>query len=300
MDFGVVIVTYNRVKELKVALECYKNQTKKPKYVLVVNNNSNDETGEFLEFWRNKHDGFCKYVINLDENLGGSGGFYNGLKEGIKLNADWIWLADDDAYPENNALENIENFYENFKYKNDVVAICGTVLNNKIIDVDHRRRFKVEYKKLIEEPVQIEEYSKKYFQINLFSYVGTVIKKEIIEKVGLTEKEYFIYYDDTEHSIRINKYGKIICLSNVIINHNVALQNRDEINWKKYYGVRNKLYSYKKHFSKRYYYYELFQIIKKIIKCKDKKYKKLLKAALIDARKNNLGLHKIYKPGWKY
>ena len=43
---GVVIVTYNRLNKLKIALEKFENQTKKQSYVLVVNNASNDGTFE--------------------------------------------------------------------------------------------------------------------------------------------------------------------------------------------------------------------------------------------------------------
>lgn len=299
MDFGIVIVTYNRVKELEFALECYKNQTKTPKYVLVINNNSNDGTYKFLKKWENEDSDFDKYVINLDENLGGSGGFYNGLKEAIKLNADWIWLADDDAYPERDALENIEKFYENFADKNNLSAICGTVLNNRKIDVDHRRRLIFKSTRIIEEKVSEKEYDNKYFYINLFSYVGTAIKKDVLTSIGLTEKDYFIYYDDTEHSIRVNNYGKIVCLSNVRINHDINLQNREVISWKTYYGIRNRLYSYKKHFPKRYYYYEYIRFRLKIINSKDIVYKNILKEALKDCKKGVLGTNNIYKPGWK-
>ena len=44
MKIGVVLVTYNRLEKLKIALKSYEEQTVLPKYILVVNNNSNDGT----------------------------------------------------------------------------------------------------------------------------------------------------------------------------------------------------------------------------------------------------------------
>ena len=57
-SIGVVIVTYNRLEKLKLALKAYKDQVYEPKYVLVIDNNSTDGTGAFLEFWEkedNRH-----------------------------------------------------------------------------------------------------------------------------------------------------------------------------------------------------------------------------------------------------
>ena len=51
MDIGVAIVTYNRLEKLKIALKKYENQTILPKYIIAVNNNSNDGTKEFLNEW---------------------------------------------------------------------------------------------------------------------------------------------------------------------------------------------------------------------------------------------------------
>ena len=46
MDICAVIVTFNRLEK---ALKKYEEQTKRPKYLLVVNNNSSDGTMEYLK-----------------------------------------------------------------------------------------------------------------------------------------------------------------------------------------------------------------------------------------------------------
>ena len=57
MKIGVVIVTYNRLDKLKIALKSYENQKIKPKYILVVNNNSTDGTKEYLDSWKQEEAG---------------------------------------------------------------------------------------------------------------------------------------------------------------------------------------------------------------------------------------------------
>lgn len=304
MDIGVVIVTYNRRNDLEKALLAYENQIKQPKYIIVVNNNSMDGTKEFLEEWEKEESSIEKYIINLSKNLGGSGGFYSGLKKSLDLDCEWIWVADDDAYPDSDALLTLEKFYENNNINfNEVSAICGAVINNNKFDLDHRRRIKLNKFSVNQNQVPESEYKNEFFEIDLFSYVGTVISKSYMKQVGITEKDYFIYCDDTEHSLRLSKVGKILCVPKIRVVHDVDLQNRDVITWKNYYGLRNNLLMYKKHFPKRYFYYEYIKVkikmmLRMIIKNKDP-YNKLAIEALKAAKKDDKNLHEIYKPGWK-
>lgn len=88
---AVVIVTYNRLEKLKIALKSYENQIFLPNYLIVVNNCSTDGTKEYLDCWEKEKNTIRKIVINTNENLGGSGGFYIGQKASMKLNVDWIY-----------------------------------------------------------------------------------------------------------------------------------------------------------------------------------------------------------------
>ena len=110
MNFGVVLVTYNRLDKLKIALKCYEKQTYLPKEIIVVNNNSNDGTYEYLEKWKLKESKIKKTIINLKKNSGGSGGFYTGLKESLSKKFDYVWVSDDDAFPEKDCFEIANNF----------------------------------------------------------------------------------------------------------------------------------------------------------------------------------------------
>ena len=60
MEIGVVLVTFNRLEKLKIALEAYERQTVKPKYILVVDNNSTDGTREYLENWKKEEKQYKK------------------------------------------------------------------------------------------------------------------------------------------------------------------------------------------------------------------------------------------------
>lgn len=302
MNIGVVVVTFNRCEKLKKALKSYDDQINKPKYIIVVNNKSTDDTEDYLNNWKEQDNGIDKYVVNLDENMGGSGGFYVGLKKSLELDAEWIWVADDDAYPKNDCLFKIDKFLEgksNEEIEN-ISAVCGVVRNaDNSIDFDHRRRVKINAVSVKEEAVSASEYEKEIFELDMLSYVGSAISKKVMEKVGITEKDYFIHFDDSEHGYRLSRVGKIICLTDVEITHDVMPAVTNEISWKVYYAERNRLFFLKKHFKNRYFW--LAYIKAKISsKTKSKSMQEIINAYLEDAKNNKQGIHSVYKPGWKY
>ena len=185
---GVVLVTYNRIGMLKKALDKFDKQTQKPDYVLIVNNASTDGTKEYLDSWQNEKEKYKKFVINLNENTGGSGGFYLGLKETQSLDADWIWVSDDDAFPKENALEEATKFLEKSKNKEKISAICAKIINNGAIDLFHRKIIKYGLLSIKLKPSKAEDYLKDSFEVNGFTYVGTILNKEILKQVGLTKR----------------------------------------------------------------------------------------------------------------
>lgn len=306
MDIGVVIVTYNRLEKLKNTLECYQRQIKKPKYIIVVNNASTDETAIFLNEWKNMIVDYEKIVISMKQNSGGSGGFYKGMEYAMtRTDADWIWISDDDAYPEEDNFSKIVEFENTHtKLMTSVVAMTAVVEGNNGIDYRHRRRVRKTFKSIYEDSVSPKEYDNEYFELDVFSYVGTLIRKDVLNKAGLPIKDFFIFYDDSEHSIRIKQYGKIICLTNLIVHHDINVTSSESVvTWKQYYGIRNYLYYLKISYSRKYYYKQIFYFIwcaiKKRLYYNEKTEKEIIIAAVKDAARGKLGLHNIYKPGWE-
>ncbi|WP_313151758.1 glycosyltransferase [Lacrimispora sp.] len=303
MDIGVVIVTYNRIEKLMETLNQFSRQTKSPLYVMIVNNASTDQTEAYLESWQREKENFDKIILNLSENTGGSGGFYEGLKKSLSLSAEWVWVSDDDAMPEVDALETAYCYLEKEKeHLDEISAICGQVINDGEIDTNHRKNYTSRGIRILEQPVPEEKYAKEEFEINAFSYVGTIISRDKMKKVGVTLKEYFIWWDDTEHSLRLSKVGRIICVPGIRIHHDVG-RNNFEVSWKTYYGFRNMADMYRRHMPRRCFAYFSLRVIGKVILFsivrKNVVEITLLRKAFFDAIKGEFGIDPIYKPGWK-
>lgn len=105
MKIYIIVVTYNRKLLL---IDCLNSLIKQNHYfvkIIVVNNASTDGTISFLEsnnFLNEKIE-----LINLDENIGGAGGFSAGMQSAFEQGADYVWMMDDDAVPHSTALEEI-------------------------------------------------------------------------------------------------------------------------------------------------------------------------------------------------
>ena len=298
-----VVVTFNRLEKLKKAIYAYEKQSMPFDTLVIVDNHSTDGTEQYLEEWGKTNSKlFNKHVIHLQENRGGSGGFYEGERYAMTLNPDWIFVADDDAYPEEKMIEKFVS-YINFHNTDHVSALCASVVDaNGNISLDHRSRhhiYRSGYFGII--PVSKEEYQKESFELTMFSYVGTLMNVKALRKVGLVNPNFFIYFDDSEHSLRLKDVGMIICLPNIGVLHDSGADTDFRnakliVSWRDYYLIRNQIYMYRKH--------SLLSLPKMILSLYLKEKKSFLRkhlciAALLDGLIGKMGKHAIYKPGWQ-
>lgn len=296
---GAVVVTYNRLKCLKQALNSFNNQVSPPDYVLVVDNASTDGTGDYLDAWSKESCGsYRRYVLHEPVNCGGSGGFADGLEKAVGYGADWIWLSDDDAYLEPDAFEKAFSFINELD-DTEVVAICSSVINNGAIDTAHRRMTTVRGLRVRELQISSRAYEEP-FDLNTFSFVGAIIRSNAIRAAGLPLRDYFIWYDDTEYSLRLSELGRIVCVPSIKVTHDVS-KTEDAFGWKGYYGQRNCLDMIKRHFSALVYAFSLLRAEGKVMRLRiaSAEVGEMYQAAIDDQRKGRLGLHEKYKPGWR-
>jgi len=307
---AIVLVTFNRLDKLKIALECYENQSYPLREMIVVDNCSTDGTDKFLNRWRDQKGKFERKVLTLTENTGGAGGFGAGMdylldevKNG-KSSADWIMVSDDDAFPTPDAIDKLISYYGGLceKEQKKIAVLSSKVLNHGTPHLAHRSRVKRNALRVQFVGVSESEYSKDAFELDLFSYVGSMIKIVALQQVGTTRRDLFIYGDDNEHSLRLKTYGKLICVPASVYNHDTPGVETRKVGWHNYYNRRNQLFILKKYFPKRYL---VVRIAKRyildisVISKYNREEKKLFKIAQDDAMAERLGRHPIYKPGFQ-
>lgn len=252
---AAVIVTYNRLAKLKKAIASILEQAVDE--VVVVNNKSTDDTQAWLESEVTK-DSRLK-VLNLEENTGGAGGFYEGTKFATEqCDVDWLLLYDDDAYPREDLIANFKT--RAAKASADVGALtCGVYTpDGKIADFNRPGVNSINSPSGIlkyffskEGPYLSYEDIKHSHDIHVdfSSFVGFFVKTEVIRNgLGYPKKELFIYCDDWMYSLELSKLGyRNYYQSDLVFYHdsNTFVASYDDQLWKKYYACRNAIYLYK-------------------------------------------------------
>lgn len=279
-----VIVTYNRKKLLLECINSILKQTISVNDIIVIDNNSNDGTEEYLN--QNNLMSLIKYK-KLNENIGGAGGFNIGVKEALKKEYDWIWIMDDDTIPTVNALEELLKSYTVLKNER-VSFLCSKVIgidNEEMnIPIISQRNGENGY------PIWMKYLDKSIVEVKAATFVSVLIKYEAVKQVGLPWRQFFIWGDDIEYTSRLNKYygpgysiGKSIVIHKRIGAKNLSIIDEDSINRIKMYKYlyRNNIFvnSYEKPIKQLKLMVRQFIDIIKIM-VKSKKYK-LKKASIV-------------------
>lgn len=200
MKTFALIVTYNRLDSLKRVLNCVLNQTRKLDKIVVVNNDSTDGTQEWLE----EQPGI---QVIKQANLGGAGGFHTGVKECYEQGADWIWMMDDDVFPNDNCLEEL------FKYTN--ISNCLNITrywsNGDYVPQYFYYDINYNVSRELEPNLEVD-----YQTMNTCCFEGLLISRDIVKKIGFPDSDFFIAGDDTIYGFLASSHTNVILVKNAI------------------------------------------------------------------------------------
>lgn len=300
MKYASVIVTFNRKHLLEKAIESLLTQACPAYKIIIVDNASTDGTREVMSKYRTNN-AVCYH--RLDSNMGGAMGFYVGLQIALKMDIDWISLSDDDAVYKPDFFEKVSKEIDLYP---DIRCFTGTVKSKDgTLQLMHRRLMKNE-KSLQEIKVPSSMYENDFF-LDGFTFVGVILSKSLVSSIGLPEKDFFIWKDDDEYSLRVRKQT---CIRNVSEAEIVHLNNNNKKkfspDWKEYYGIRNRLIIEKKYtkLNLRLCFKNISFIMKRVlaivVKPSHHKYAKYLIHQLVDGYVDGIrgvrGINKHYLP----
>ncbi|USG03724.1 hypothetical protein A4W87_02090 [Latilactobacillus sakei] len=236
---AAIVVTYNRLELLKENIEALLELENQLSNIVIINNNSNDGTEEYLNSLSNS-----LFVIkNSKINLGGAGGFNYGVKVAFdETDADFFWIMDDDTIPEKDTLVNLINADErligNYGYLcSHVVMEDGTDGNIPQLVGDWTT-----------------EVDKGLIKVSSATFVSLFTKRDVVSELGLPISEFFIWGDDTEYTTRISqKYNSYFVIDSKVIHKAKSVRNVDIINDtadrlpRYFYRYRNNIYITRKY-----------------------------------------------------
>ena len=231
---AAVVLTYNRVDLLHHCLQLLQVQTRPAQEIIVVDNASQDGTGEMV---REEFPGVT--YMAMSENLGAAGGFAAGMELAYDHAHDWVWLIEDDSFTEPVALERCLSGLGSCgpNDKVGIIAPCRRVGDR--INGGHFWRGKVVPRKIVISPLQ----AGLLFDVDILSLTGggALVSRDAITSAGYLRRDYFMMCEDIEYCLRLKKLGfKILVLPEVLINH-LGAGSTSSPPWRGYYQTRNHL-----------------------------------------------------------
>ena len=207
---AAVVVTYNRLNELKKNLDMLQQQTRIPDAIYVIDNASTDDTSGFLKEL-SKNNTIFHHCL-LEKNIGGAGGFSYGLERACKDGYDWVWLMDDDGRPQTN--DTLEKLMAVAKKESNY-----SLINCNVLWDGNELSFKIgtQYNTLKE---QQENIPSGLIENCACVFNGSLFGRAVYEKIGTIRKEYFIRGDEVEYLMRCKNNGvKILTVIDSLYYH---------------------------------------------------------------------------------
>lgn len=229
-----VVVTYNRIallKECVHALLHQKDCTDTQLDILLVDNASDDGTKEWIEeqiAHTASHDTTPIYALHLSENTGGAGGFYHGMKWAYEHGADAIWIMDDDTIPKEDALqklwEGMAHVRKQMAPKSEIGFVSSTVLWTDGSPCEMNRQHYVGDAFITSGQKSAGNLEIVELQpVDSATFVSLLFSREAVEKMGLPIKEYFIWGDDKEYTLRLSASYPCYHVKDSVVIHKMAI-----------------------------------------------------------------------------
>lgn len=253
---GIVICNYNKKDKVLLCIQSLLEQKFQDFDLYVVDNASTDgapaaiadKFGDNVIFLQNEedysHDKGRIFLIQNEENLGGSGGFDRGLSEASKRNYEYLMCIDNDAMLDENAVGELVAFLD--KHEETGIA-ASLILNLENPDTIQNFGQKIDFNTFSTEPLFVGEQFYEEIPEVIFSDAvpacSLMIRKSITDRIGFLPQEFFLYWDDTEWCTRVRKLGyKVASVKSSQALHAMGARREDISTFPTYYAWRNWIY----------------------------------------------------------
>ncbi|WP_239284875.1 glycosyltransferase [Collinsella sp. An2] len=231
---ALVVVTFKRQNLLAKLFDSFCALTQAPWRIIIVDNEHSDKTRDMVAdlgrrtdaLWgveqeRPDTEGGTARVVYAPQadNLGGAGGFSAGVKRAWELGAQWFWVMDDDVLVLPDAIDKLEPWTHGHE-----------VVQGSRLDYDGGA-FYWQYDFIvplgIPNPVAPSAFDESRYRImNTLCFEGGLFARSVVERIGLPDPRFFIYWDDTVYGYLASKVTEPIVVSDLILQ-----RSRDIPNW---------------------------------------------------------------------
>lgn len=239
-EIGVVICNYNKKNFVLEGIQSVRESTIDNYDIYVVDNASTDGSVDAI---RDQYGDQVNLLINK-ENLGGSDGFYRGLKEVLDRGYRYFFCLDDDALVDERALEILYSYME----ENPNVGMAGCrVYHRQFPEYIQQSGLKIDFAKGTATTMgadMLEDGSlPEIVECDAVATCAVMVRAEICKEknIGLIPSDNFIYWDDMEWGHRIARAGySVVTLGSAKALHQMGANTKKPTTFLNYYMWRNR------------------------------------------------------------
>ncbi len=250
---AVLLLNWNGVELTVPCIESLQKGTIIPTQIIVVDNASVDNSVNILK----EKFPFIELIQN-QTNLGFTGGNNIGFKKILSDHYDYIWVLNNDTLVDKNCLYNLLEAMQAdisiaavsgkilYDDPTDIIWYAGSVLNKNTLRSKHKGEMQ---KDLGQYDIQED--------VPFISGCCMLIRRNVLETVGLFDNNFFAYSDDFDWCLRAKSMGlRLRYIPKAMIYHKVSASFKKTTTNKNggtsspfaiYLTTRNRLYIIRKH-----------------------------------------------------
>jgi rhamnosyltransferase len=212
LSVASVTVAFNAERQLSRQIDALLGQTRPLQEMIVVDSASSDGTAAMIAE---------RYpqvtVMRMPQNLGQAGGWSAGLSyAALAKGYDWIWTFDNDSVPEAGTLETLLSALDSYGTEVGIAAPLAIHRETATCYAPYlwRDGFVKAPEKLLGQPVWFAD---------LVIASGCLIRREVVERIGLPRSDFFIDVVDFEYCLRARAHGyKIAVVTGAELGHEIG------------------------------------------------------------------------------
>lgn len=264
----IILVNYNGKRYNEACIDSIlANQNSFDKKIIVVDNASKDDSMQILQERYGTDAGI--ELITLEDNYGFSYANNVGMRKAMEEGADYVLLLNNDTEIASDMLTQLEQCSKRhpdcmiapkiyYSDRRDVIWSAGGSVSPLIRKVSHIGENQVD-------KGQFEEET----EIGFATGCALLIPRRVLDRAGLLDEQFFLYYEDTEYSFRLGKLGiPIYYCPKAVMYHKVGASSKGaDSSLCAYYIARNWLLCNQKHLGGKYPLFLIYYVINRLVCC---------------------------------
>jgi len=244
-SIGLIILNWNNKPDLIECLNSVRKLDPSYKHIpIIIDQGSTD--GSVEEIKANFRD--CVLVENT-ENVGACEGYNIGYRKAFELNVDYIFVQDNDTILAPDLFKKLIPKLEGdprigiigpcvLLYDDMETVWCyGGIINWS--NFEHIHNFEGE---------KYQDINTPEFECDFVPACGLLLKREVAEKIGEWDNDFFLYHNDVEYCLRAKKMGyRVLSVPKARMWHKVSSTVKPYSPMMIYYKGRNKMFLFKKY-----------------------------------------------------